>query len=129
MERKDTDDRGISSAGWFDIYEPVKVLWFGYMEEVMCNGDDLILSIRLSVRPSLCSSLSGRLAVRPSVIYSFLCPSVSLSVRLSVRLSVCRLSVSVRPYLCPSVSLFLSVRLSPVRLSVPMFFAFSLARS
>ena len=29
----------------FDIYEPVKVLWFGYMEEVVCNGDDLILNL------------------------------------------------------------------------------------
>ena len=26
----------------FDIYESVEVLWFGYMEEVVCNGDDLI---------------------------------------------------------------------------------------
>ena len=39
MEGKDTDD--LSSAGRFDIYiyiyEPVMVLWFGYMEEVVCN--------------------------------------------------------------------------------------------
>ena len=28
----------------FDIYEPVKVLWFDYMKEVVCNGDDLILN-------------------------------------------------------------------------------------
>ena len=34
----------MSSAGRFDIYEPVKVLWFGYMEEDVCNGDDLILN-------------------------------------------------------------------------------------
>ena len=27
----------------FVIYEPVEVLWFGYMEKVVCNGDDLIL--------------------------------------------------------------------------------------
>ena len=31
---------GTGSAGRFDIYEPVEVLWFGYMEEVVCNGDD-----------------------------------------------------------------------------------------
>ena len=36
--------RGTGSAGRFDIYEAVKVLWFGYMEEVVCNGDDLILN-------------------------------------------------------------------------------------
>ena len=35
---------GTSSAGRIDIYEPVKVLWFDYMEKVVCNGDDLILS-------------------------------------------------------------------------------------
>ena len=34
----------MGSAGRFDIYEPVKVLWFGYMKEVVCNGDDLILN-------------------------------------------------------------------------------------
>ena len=26
------------------IFMHVKVLWFGYMEEVVCNGDDLILN-------------------------------------------------------------------------------------
>ena len=31
--------RGTSSAGRFDIYEPVEVLWFGYMEEIVCNRD------------------------------------------------------------------------------------------
>ena len=36
--------RGTSSAGRFDIYEPVKVLLLGYMEEVGCNGDDLKLN-------------------------------------------------------------------------------------
>ena len=44
MEGKDTDDLRTNSAGRFDIYEPVKVLWFAYMEEVVCNGDDLILN-------------------------------------------------------------------------------------
>ena len=34
----------MSSAGRFDIYEPVKVLWFDYVEEVVCNRDDLILN-------------------------------------------------------------------------------------
>ena len=32
-----------SSAGRFDTYKPVKVLWFAYME-VVCNRDDLILN-------------------------------------------------------------------------------------
>ena len=36
--------RGTGAAARFDIYEPVVVLWFGYMKEVMCNGDDLILN-------------------------------------------------------------------------------------
>ena len=35
---------GIGTAGMFDIYEPVVVLRFGYMEEVGCNGDYLILN-------------------------------------------------------------------------------------
>ena len=44
MEGKDTDDLwkgktpmicGTGSAGRFDIYEPVEVLWFGYMEEIV----------------------------------------------------------------------------------------------
>ena len=35
---------GTSSAGRFHIYEPVKVLWLGYMEEVVRNRDDLILN-------------------------------------------------------------------------------------
>ena len=43
--------RGTSSAGTFDIYEPVKVLWFGYMEEVVCNGDDLILNPLFNFEP------------------------------------------------------------------------------
>ena len=44
MEGKDTVDLRNDSAGRFDIYEPVKVLWFGYMQEVVCNGYDLILN-------------------------------------------------------------------------------------
>ena len=35
----------------FDIYEPVEVLWFGYMEEVVCNGDDLILNLLFNFEP------------------------------------------------------------------------------
>ena len=31
------------SAGRVDIYEPAKVLWFGCLEQIVCNGDDLIL--------------------------------------------------------------------------------------
>ena len=40
-----------SSAGRFDIYEPVKILWFGYMEEVVCNGNDLILNLLFNFEP------------------------------------------------------------------------------
>ena len=40
-----------SSAGRFDIYEPVKILWFGYMEKVVCNGDDLILNLLFNFEP------------------------------------------------------------------------------
>ena len=43
--------RGTSSAGMFDIYEPVEVLWFGYMEEVVCNGDDLVLNPLFNFEP------------------------------------------------------------------------------
>ena len=42
---------GTSSAGRFDIYEPVKVLGFGYMEEVVYNGDDLILNPLINFEP------------------------------------------------------------------------------
>ena len=35
----------------FDIYEPAKVLWFGYMEEIVCNGDDLILNPLFDFKP------------------------------------------------------------------------------
>ena len=44
MEGKDTDDLRNEFCGRFDIYEPAKVLWFGYMKEVVCNRDDLILN-------------------------------------------------------------------------------------
>ena len=43
--------RRTSSAGRFDINEPVKVLWFGYMEEVVCNEDDLILNPLINFEP------------------------------------------------------------------------------
>ena len=36
--------RRTSYAGRFDIYEPVKVLWFGYMKEGVCNRDNFILN-------------------------------------------------------------------------------------
>ena len=29
----------------------MKVLWFGYMEEVVCNGDDLILNVLFNFEP------------------------------------------------------------------------------
>ena len=41
----------MGSAGRFDIYEPVEVLWFGYMEEVVCNEDDLILNPLFNFEP------------------------------------------------------------------------------
>ena len=43
--------RGTSSAARFDIYEPAKVLWLGYMEVVVCNGDDLILNPLFNFEP------------------------------------------------------------------------------
>ena len=43
--------RGASSAGKVDIYEPVKVLWFGCMEEIVCNGDDLLLDALFDFKP------------------------------------------------------------------------------
>ena len=100
--------------------------WVPVMSIRLCSF--IYLSVRLSVRlrPSvICPSisLSVRLSVRPSVICPSLCPSVCHlclcpSVSLSVSPSVCypvRLCPSVRPSLCSS----LSVRRSPVRLSVP----------
>ena len=42
---------GTNSAGRFDIYEPGKVLWLGYMEEVVCHGDDLILNPLFNFKP------------------------------------------------------------------------------
>ena len=47
MEGKAQMIRETSSAGSFDIYEPAKVLWRGYIEEIVCNRDDLIFNIRL----------------------------------------------------------------------------------
>ena len=44
MEGKDIDDLRNESAVRFDIYEAVKILCFGYMEEVMCNGNYIILN-------------------------------------------------------------------------------------
>ena len=51
MEVKDTDDLRNWFDGRFDIYEPVAVLWFGYMEEVVCNRDDLILNQLFNFEP------------------------------------------------------------------------------
>ena len=51
MEGQDTDDLRNESAGRFDIYEPVKVLWFGYMEEVGCNSDQFILNPLFNFQP------------------------------------------------------------------------------
>ena len=44
----------VTSSAWrFEnqMYESVKVLWFGYMEEVVCNGDDLILNPLFNFKP------------------------------------------------------------------------------
>ena len=41
----------MSSARGFDIYEPVKVLWFGYMEKIVCNRDALILNALFDFKP------------------------------------------------------------------------------
>ena len=30
----------------------MKILWFGYMEEVVCNGDDLILNPLFNFEPT-----------------------------------------------------------------------------
>ena len=38
-------------CGGVDIYEPVEVLRIGYMEEVVCNGDDLILNSLFHFEP------------------------------------------------------------------------------
>ena len=51
MEGKTQMIWGTGSAGRFDIYEHVKVLWLGYMEEVVCNGDDLILNPLFNFEP------------------------------------------------------------------------------
>ena len=41
----------MSSAGRFDIYEPVKVPCLSYMQEVVCNGDDLIFNSLFNFEP------------------------------------------------------------------------------
>ena len=43
--------RRMSSAERVDIYEPAKVLWFGCMEEIVCNGDDVILDALFNFKP------------------------------------------------------------------------------
>ena len=44
MEGKGTDDQWNEFCPWFDIYEPMKVLWFCYMEEIVRNRVYLILN-------------------------------------------------------------------------------------
>ena len=51
MKGKDTDDLRNEFCRRFDIYEPVKVLCFGFMEEVVCTGDDLILNPLFNFEP------------------------------------------------------------------------------
>ena len=41
----------MSSAERFDIYKPVNVLWLGYMEEVVCDRDDLLLNPLFNFEP------------------------------------------------------------------------------
>ena len=43
--------RGMSSARRLDVYEPAKVHWFGCMEEIVCNGDYLILNMLFNFKP------------------------------------------------------------------------------
>ena len=43
--------RGTNSAGRFDIYDPANELWFGCMEEIVSNGDDLILDALFDFNP------------------------------------------------------------------------------
>ena len=43
--------RGMSSAGRVDIDKPAKVLWFGCMEEIVCNEDGLILNALFDFKP------------------------------------------------------------------------------
>ena len=43
--------RGMSSARRFDIYKPLKVFCFGYMEEIVCNRDDLISNTLFHFEP------------------------------------------------------------------------------
>ena len=48
---------GTSSAGWFDINEPGTVLWIGYMEEIVCSIDDvLIFKFQLIVMLTTCNN-------------------------------------------------------------------------
>ena len=57
----------------------MEVLWFGYMEEVVCNGDDLILNPLFNFEPMeghrenigllvelACSSIRHRPSLQPS---------------------------------------------------------------
>ena len=43
--------RGMSSATGFDIYEPAKVLWFVYMEEIVFNRDAIKLNPLFDFKP------------------------------------------------------------------------------
>ena len=36
---------------WFDIYEPAKVLWFGYMENIVRKRDVRILNALFNFEP------------------------------------------------------------------------------
>ena len=51
MEGKDTDDLRNEFCERFDIYEPEKVLWSSYTEEVVCNEDDLIFNPLFNFEP------------------------------------------------------------------------------
>ena len=44
MEGKDTEDLRNGFCWEVHIYEPVEILWFDYMKEVVRNGGDLILN-------------------------------------------------------------------------------------
>ena len=51
MERNGTDDQRNEFCRGFYIYEPAKVLWFAYMEEIVCKRDDLILNALFDFKP------------------------------------------------------------------------------
>ena len=48
---KGIDDQRNEFCQGFYIYEHAKVLWFGNIEEIVCNRDDLILNALFDFKP------------------------------------------------------------------------------